>query len=102
MQLPKFVSQNPLIERLPVEVRTRVEAWMDNVNTLLTIANMGVLKSMGPSAFRGLFRQKGRERVAEMKSSHHAHFNFDYPSDNGAMRALYEKAKSCNGMAAWI
>ncbi|MGC6417546.1 MAG: ferritin-like domain-containing protein [Bradymonadia bacterium] len=93
MQLPKFISENPLIGRLPVEVRTRVEAWMDNVNTVLTIENMGVMKSMGPSAFRGLFLQKGRERVAEMKSGHHAHFNFDYPSDNGAMRALYEKAK---------
>ncbi len=93
MQLPKFLDNNPLVNRLPTEVKTKVEAWMDNVNTILTIENMGVLKSMGPSAMRGLFLQMGRRQTAEMKSNHSAHFNFSYPSDNGAMKSLYEKAK---------
>jgi hypothetical protein len=93
MQLPKFFEHNPVVDRLPIKVRTQVEAWVDNVNTILTIENLGVLKNMGPSAMRGLFLQNGRKQIAEMQATHSAHFNFQYPADNDAMRALYEKAK---------
>jgi hypothetical protein len=93
MQLPKFLDGNIVTENLPTQVRTRVEAWVDNFNTILSIENMGVLKNMGPSAMRGLFLQKGRNRIAQMQSRHQTHFDFEYPSDNQAMRALYEKAK---------
>jgi len=93
MELPKFIDKNPLIDRLPLGVRTRVETWVDHVNTLMAVENLRVLRGMGPSAVRGLFLQQGRNGTAEMQANHRAHFNFDYPADDSSMRALYEKAK---------
>jgi hypothetical protein len=71
-----------------------VEAWVDNINTILSVENVRVLRGMAPSAFRGLFLRKGRGGApAQMQARHSAHFDFTYPADNAKLRALYEKAK---------
>ena len=77
-----------------MKVRTQFEAWVDNFNTVLAVENVRVLKSMAPSALRGLFLQRGRSgQPSHMQARHQAHFDFTYPADNAQLRALYEKAK---------
>lgn len=93
MQIPAFVDKNPIVRRLPVPVRARVESFVDNLNTVLAVENLRVMGRMGPSAVRGLFLRRGRDGVAGMQAHHRAHFDFDYPGDHPEMRALYEKAK---------
>lgn len=93
MQIPAFVDQNPFVQRLPLLVRTRVESFVDNLNTVLSVENVRVMRRLGPSAVRGLFLRRGRDGVAGMQARHRAHFDFDYPRDHPEMRALYEKAK---------
>lgn len=93
MKIPTFVDNNPLIRRLPIKVRTQLEAWVDNMNTVLAVENVQVLKGMAPSALRGLFLRQGRHPSTQMQARHQAHFDFTYPADNAKLRALYEKAK---------
>ena len=93
MQLPPFMQNNRLLNNLPLKVRNKLETWTDHINVLLAVQNPRVLRSMAPSALRGLFLQRGRRDVSVMQARHGAHFDFQYPADNEAMRALYEKAK---------
>lgn len=93
MQIPAFVDDNPLVRRLPTPVRARVETFVDNLNTVLSVNNIQVMGRMGPSAMRGLFLRRGRDGTTAMQARHRAHFDFDYPGDHPEMRALYEKAK---------
>ena len=65
----------------------------DHLQSLTTVNNLQVLRRMAPSALRGLFLQRGRSRIASMKASHDAYFDFNYPKDHAKMEALYEKAK---------
>ncbi len=78
---------------LPMSVRLKLEAWADHLHSLSSVNNFQVLKRMAPSALRGLFLQRGRSRIASMRASHDAYFDFNYPKDNQKMEALYEKAK---------
>ena len=78
---------------LPMSVRLKLEAWADHLHSLSSVNNFQVLKRMAPSALRGLFLQRGRSRIASMRASHDAYFDFNYPRDNQKMEALYEKAK---------
>jgi hypothetical protein len=78
---------------LPMSVRLKLEAWADHLHSLSSVNNFQVLKRMAPSALRGLFLQRGRSRIATMRASHDAYFDFNYPKDNQRMEALYEKAK---------
>lgn len=54
MQIPSFVDSNRIVSNLPHPVRTRVEAWVDNLNVLLSVHNPRVLGRMAPAAVRGL------------------------------------------------
>ena len=78
---------------LPMSVRLKLEAWADHLHSLSSVNNFQVLRRMAPSALRGLFLQRGRSRIASMRASHDAYFDFNYPKDNLKMEALYEKAK---------
>ena len=78
---------------LPMSVRLKLEAWADHLHSLSSVNNFQVLRRMAPSALRGLFLQRGRGRIASMRASHDAYFDFNYPKDNQKMEALYEKAK---------
>jgi len=93
MQIPSFVDANPLVRRLPIAMRSRVEAYVDHINTVLAVENLRVMTRMAPSAARGLFLRRGRSGSAGMQAHHRAWFDFGYPADNPEMRALYEKAK---------
>ncbi len=93
MQIPAFIDANPIVRRLPLAVRTRVEAYVEHINAVLAVENLKVMGRLAPSAARGLFLRQGRAGTARMQARHRAWFDFDYPHDNPEMRALYEKAK---------
>ncbi|MCO4763667.1 MAG: ferritin-like domain-containing protein [Myxococcales bacterium] len=53
-----------------------------------------VLRSLGPSAARGLLLKRGKQGVPnQMHSGHTAHFDWTYPHDNPEMAMLYKRAK---------
>lgn len=93
MQIPAFVDANPLVRRLPTALRTRIEAYVEHINTVLAVENIRVMGRLAPSAARGLFLRRGRGGPMGMQARHRAWFDFEYPHDNPEMRALYEKAK---------
>ena len=79
---------------LPPKVRFQLETWADHVSALMKIQNPKVLVGMGPSALRGLFMRRGKQgKPISLRAHHNTHMDFDYPSDDPMMRALYEKAK---------
>ncbi len=94
LQIPTQVDDNPVMRALPLPVRRQLEAWVDNLNTVLAVENPLVMGRMAPSALRGLFLRRGRSGApAHMKARHDAVLDFGYPPDNMEMRSLYEKAK---------
>lgn len=94
LRIPPIVDDNRVTRSLPLQVRRQLEAWVDNVNTVLSVENPMVMTRMAPSAVRGLFLRAGRSgEPTALRSSHRARMDFQYPSDYPEMRALYEKAK---------
>lgn len=81
----------PLLSPL---VQNRVDEMLDVVDIMTEMKNPRVLRSMAPSAMRGLLLKSGkRGEVSEMPANHQAHFNWSYPHDHPQMHALYERAK---------
>ncbi|MCA9539444.1 MAG: ferritin-like domain-containing protein [Myxococcales bacterium] len=74
-------------------MRSRFEAWVDNLNALLALENPRVMGRMVPSAVRGFVLRRGRGAPASLAAHHRSHLDFDYPSDDPQMRSLYDKAK---------
>ncbi|MBK6998430.1 MAG: ferritin-like domain-containing protein [Rhodoferax sp.] len=75
-------------------VQNRVDEMLDVVDIMTEMKNPRVLRSMAPSAMRGLLLKSGkRGEVSEMPANHQAHFNWNYPHDHPQMHALYERAK---------
>ena len=94
LRIPTIIDDNRVTRTLPIPVRRQLEAWVDNMNTVLSVENPLVMSRMAPSAARGLFLRKGRSgSPTTLRSGHRAFMDFQYESDNPAMRRLYEKAK---------
>jgi len=79
---------------LPARVKNRVDEVMEAAQIFTSMKNPKVLRTMAPSAIRGLLLKSGKlSDTAEMQASHAAHFNWTYPHDHPEMHALYERAK---------
>lgn len=82
-----------MLQGMPLGAKARVEETLDNVSTVLQIRNPKVLKSMAPSAVRGLVLQQGKKKKkVSMKSNHPVSFDFEYKMDFPEMRRLYQRA----------
>ena len=79
---------------LPSRVQNRVDAVIEAAEIFTEMKNPRVLRSMAPSAVRGLLLKVGKSGLpTEMTATHNAHFNWDYPHDHAEMHQLYERAK---------
>ena len=80
---------------LPQRIRQRVEPYAEAFQLMSAIKDPKVAATLGPSGIRGLVLQRGKQGVpVQMKASHHAHFDFRYPSDQPEMLELYRRAKN--------
>lgn len=93
IQIPAFIDSNRITRLLPVPVQRRVEAWVENINTVLSVDNPRVMRRMIPSATRGLFLQRGRAGNSTHRASHDTYIDFECTGDRPKLRRLYEKAK---------
>jgi len=79
---------------LPEKVVRRLAAWKEHIETLGTIRDLRVLRSLAPSALRGLFLQRGKQsQTTTMPSAHEAWFDWGYPSDRPELADLTRRAK---------
>ena len=79
---------------LPTRVKNRVDEMIETVDIFSSMKNPRILRTMAPSAIRGLLLKSGKlSDTADMQANHAAHFNWTYPHDHPEMHALYERAK---------
>lgn len=79
---------------LPARVQNRVDEVLEAAEIFTSMKNPNVLRSMAPSALRGLLLKSGKlNDTSDMAANHSAHFNWTYPHDHPEMHALYERAK---------
>ncbi|MGM0576571.1 MAG: ferritin-like domain-containing protein [Myxococcota bacterium] len=79
---------------LPHPVRRQVDSWREAFTSLVGIRNAGVVRSLAPSAVRGLVLHRGKQGVpTRFSSDHEAYFDWSYPSDMPEMAELYRRAK---------
>jgi hypothetical protein len=84
-----------LTNLLPARMRDTVDPYLEALGVFLEIRDPRVLASLGPSGVRGLILKRGKQGAPTQTRAHHAaHFDWSYPSDHPAMRALYERAKT--------
>ena len=89
-----FAQLDRIRPLLSPRVQNRVDEMLDVVDIVTEMKNPRVLRSMAPSALRGLVIKSGkRGDVSEMAANHNAHFNWAYPHDHPEMHELYERAK---------
>ena len=85
---------NSIRNILPHHVWNRVDAFLESAEIFTEMKNPRVLRSMAPSAVRGLLFKSGKQSdTTDMAASHSAHFNWAYPHDHPEMHELYERAK---------
>jgi hypothetical protein len=84
-----------LLNRLPPPVRSQLDSFGEAMSILSHVRDPRVLRSMAPSAVRGLLLQRGKQdRPTLMPASHSAYFDWTYPHDNAEMADLYRRAKA--------
>ncbi len=89
-----FAQLDRIRPLLSPRVQNRVDEMLDVMDIVTEMKNPRVLRSMAPSALRGLVIKSGkRGDVSEMAANHNAHFNWAYPHDHPEMHELYERAK---------
>jgi len=72
----------------------RMDAARETAGLLTSMRNPGVLRALGPSAVRGLLLRRGKQgRPTDVQAHHAVRFDWTYPDDHPAMRALYQRAK---------
>jgi hypothetical protein len=72
----------------------RMDAFGETAGLFASIRNPGVLLALGPAAVRGLVLHRGKQgHPTDVQAHHAARFDWTYPDDHPAMRALYELAK---------
>ncbi len=84
-----------VVNVLPPRVRDQVDAWLEAAEVVSEMKDPRVLRSLGPSAVRGLLLHRGKQGTpTKMQASHAAHFDWTYPSDQPKMKELYRRAKA--------
>jgi hypothetical protein len=79
---------------LPPRVVGAIDAYVEVLDVFREIRDPKVLLSLAPSGVRGLLLHRGKQGVpTRTRATHDAHFDWTYPSDQPAMRVLYERAK---------
>ncbi|RXJ74883.1 hypothetical protein CS022_01395 [Veronia nyctiphanis] len=82
-----------MLNGMPLHAQRKVEATMDNINTLTNIKNKRVMASLGPSVVRGMFRKQGKKYDnTGMVSEHAVDFDWTYKMDFPEMQELYRRA----------
>jgi hypothetical protein len=83
-----------LTNLLPQRMRNQVEQYFEAFDILTEMRDPRVAQALGPAALRGLILKRGKQGVPTlMPASHHAYFDWTYPSDNAEMADLYKRAK---------
>ncbi len=84
-----------VLDNLPQEIRRRVEPYVEAVQLMTQTSNAKVLRSMAPSAVRGLILQRGKQGVPTLMPSHHkVYFDWTYPNDRPVMRERSGRANA--------
>ncbi|HEY1696941.1 MAG TPA: ferritin-like domain-containing protein [Polyangiaceae bacterium] len=79
---------------VPPRLRNALDAHLETLSVFAEIRDPRVLASLAPSGLRGLVLHRGKQGVpTRIPASHAAHFDWSYPSDQPAMRVLYDRAK---------
>jgi hypothetical protein len=95
MSSPATALLGRVMDIVPAGVRRRLDTFADTLEVFTQIRDPRVFAAMGPSAVRGLVLQRGKQGAPSRMGAHHAaHFDWSYPSDQPAMRELYERAKA--------
>ncbi len=83
-----------LTNLLPARMASQVDAWLEAIDVFTHVRDPKVLAALGPSGVRGLLLHRGKQGTpTHMPASHHAHFDWRYPSDQPEMADLYQRAK---------
>jgi len=83
-----------LTNLLPPKVRSQLDAYLEAFDVLRHVRDPRVLRALGPSGLRGLVLHRGKQGIpTPMPATHHAHFDWRYPSDQPEMADLYRRAK---------
>jgi hypothetical protein len=89
-----MINTRKLESLLPAFVRRRLEPWLDTLAVVGEMHDPRVLRSLLPSAVRGLLLHRGKQGVpTRMGSQHPVHFNWSYPADQPELAALYQRAQ---------
>lgn len=80
--------------RLPPKLQDRLDAWKEVADLVAEMDNPRVLRTLLPSAVRGLVLRRGKQGVPTRFPTHHyVHFDWTYPSDQPEMARLYLRAR---------
>jgi hypothetical protein len=83
-----------LVNLLPRRMQSRLDATFEALDVLLGVRDVRVLRALGPSGVRGFVLHRGKQGVpTRIEATHHAYFDWTYPSDQPEMAALYRRAK---------
>ncbi len=83
-----------LMGRLPQRVQDQVDMYLETLEVVSEMKDPRVRAALLPSGVRGLLLRRGKQGVpTRIPSSHAAHFDWTYPSDQPEMAELYRRAK---------
>ncbi|MBZ4419856.1 ferritin-like domain-containing protein [Myxococcus sp. RHST-1-4] len=75
-------------------MRDQVDSYLETLEVMAEMKDPRVRSALLPSGVRGLLLRRGKQGVpTRIPSSHEAHFDWTYPSDQPAMAELYRRAK---------
>ncbi|MDP2314728.1 MAG: ferritin-like domain-containing protein [Pseudomonadota bacterium] len=80
---------------MPKRVQDALDAWGEGAKVFSLIRDPKVLRSLSPSAIRGLVLKRGKQGpTASMPAQHAALFQWGYHRDQPEMAELYRRAKA--------
>jgi hypothetical protein len=83
-----------LVGLLPQRVKDQVDSYLETLEVMTEMKDPRVRAALLPSGVRGLLLRRGKQGVpTRIRSSHEAHFDWTYPSDQPEMAELYRRAK---------
>ncbi len=83
-----------LTKFLPRRMQSQIDAYFEAMEVLLSVRDPKVLGALGPAGVRGLILHRGKQGTpTDMPATHHARFDWSYPSDQPEMADLYRRAK---------
>jgi hypothetical protein len=89
-----MVELQRLMGFLPPRVRDQVDSYLETLEVMAEMKDPRVRAALLPSGVRGLLLRRGKQGVpTRIPTSHAAHFDWTYPSDQPQMAELYRRAK---------